>query len=113
VLVVDDDPAILSVVSDVLREHGHVVATASDGEEALEVMAARKPRAVLLDVNMPVLDGPGFAEKLRRYGIDVPLVIMTTGPNARRWAETVGAAGYLAKPFSVDQLVTVMGEVVA
>ena len=108
VLVVDDDPAIVSVVSDVLRDSGFVVATASDGAEALEVIGAKKPRAVLLDVHMPLVDGPALAEAMRGRGLDAPVVVMTAGPNARRWAERVGAAAYLAKPFSVEQLVSVV-----
>jgi two-component system response regulator MprA len=108
VLVVDDDPAIVSVVRDVLRECGYAVATASDGEEALEVMDSRKPEAVLLDVHMPLLDGPALAQAMRSRGIDAPLVVMTAGANARRWAERVGAAAYLAKPFSIDELVSVV-----
>jgi len=111
VLVVDDDPAILSVIGDVLREHGHAVATASDGAEALDLISTDRPQAVLLDVHMPLLDGPTFTDALRERGIEVPVIIMTAGSNARRWAERVGAAGYLAKPFSVDELVSVMRRV--
>jgi diguanylate cyclase (GGDEF)-like protein len=108
VLVVDDDPAIVSVVSDVLREYGYSVASASDGEEALELIDARRPRAILLDVHMPLLDGPALAQKMRGRGIDVPLVVMTAGTNARRWAERMGATAYLPKPFTVDQLTSVV-----
>jgi diguanylate cyclase (GGDEF)-like protein len=111
VLVVDDDPSILSVIGDVLREHGHAVATASDGAEALDLISTERPQAVLLDVHMPRLDGPTFTDALRDRGIQVPVIIMSAGSNARRWAERLGAAGYLAKPFSVDELVSVMRRV--
>jgi diguanylate cyclase (GGDEF)-like protein len=113
VLVVDDDPAILSVVRDVLGEHGYAVATASDGEEALGLVLKRTPDAVLLDVHMPLLDGLGFAKAMRGRGIDVPLIMMTAGSNALRWAERAGASGYLAKPFGVDQLLSVTKRVIA
>jgi two-component system, OmpR family, response regulator MprA len=81
---------------------------ATDGEEALELIDARRPQAILLDVHMPLLDGPALAQKMRGRGINVPLVVMTAGANARRWAERMGATAYLPKPFTVDQLTSVM-----
>ncbi len=112
VLVVDDDPAIVSVVGDVLREHGYSVATASNGEEALDIVTSAKPDAVLLDMHMPVLDGSAFAQALRDRGIHTPLVVMTAGANAEMWAKRLGASGHLPKPFAVDQLLSVTGQAV-
>lgn len=112
VLVVDDDPAILGIVRDVLREHGYAVATASNGEEALDVVRRTRPSAVLLDMHMPLLDGDAFARTLRARGLDVPIVVMTAGPNARLWADRLSASGHLAKPFAVDQLLAVTDRVV-
>lgn len=111
VLVVDDDPAIVSVIRDVLTEHGYAVVTASEGQEALQRVAERKPDAVLLDVHMPVLDGAAFVETLRDRGIDVPVVVMTAGPSAQKWADRLGASGALAKPFAMDQLLAATGRV--
>jgi len=113
VLVVDDDPAILSIVRDVLREHGYAVATASNGEEALALVGRTRPSVVLLDVHMPLVDGGTFARKLHERGLDVPLVVMTAGPNAQFWAERLSASGHLAKPFAVDQLLAVTDRVIA
>lgn len=107
VLIVDDDPAIVTVMRDVLREHGYEVATAANGEEALDLIAQARPSLVLLDVHMPVLDGSQFADALRERGIRVPVVVMTAGPSARDWAEKLAASGHLAKPFAVDQLLSV------
>lgn len=113
VLVVDDDPAVLSITRDVLREHGYAVATASNGQEALARVGRERPSAVLLDVHMPLLDGPAFARILRERGVAVPLVVTTSGPNARRWAERLDADGHVAKPFAMDQLLSVVDGVVA
>lgn len=107
VLVVDDDPAIVSVTRDVLREHGYAVATASNGEEALGIMTSARPDAVLLDIHMPILDGAAFAHELRVRGLDTPFAVMTSGPNAASWAERLEASAHLAKPFAVDQLLSV------
>ena len=107
VLVVDDDAAILGIVRDVLREHGYAVATASNGEEALDLVDRTRPSAVLLDIHMPVLDGDTFARTLRARGLNVPIVVMTSGPNAPLWAERLSASGHLAKPFGIGQLLAV------
>jgi len=113
VLVVDDDPAVVRVVRDVLEEHGYAVATASQGEEALSLVAKRVPDVVLLDMHMPLCDGVAFAEAARERGIAVPIIVTTAGPNAQRWAERIGASGYLAKPFAIDELLSVTDRVIA
>ncbi len=112
VLVVDDDPAVLRIVRDVLREHGYAVATASNGEEALTTVGRMRPSAVLLDMHMPLLDGEAFARTLRARGIDVPIVVMTAGPAARLWAQRIEARGHLAKPFAIPQLLAVTARAV-
>jgi CheY-like chemotaxis protein len=61
---------------------------------------------VLLDMRMPVLDGWGFARKFRESGKRAPIIVMTAAENARRWAEEIGADGYLAKPFELDALIS-------
>jgi CheY-like chemotaxis protein len=106
VLVVDDDGAMVSVIRDVLTEHGYTVVTASDGEEALALTEKRRPDAVLLDLHMPLLDGAAYARALRDRGIDVPLVVMTAGPNAERFADRLNASGFLAKPFAIASLIS-------
>ncbi|TME30206.1 MAG: response regulator [Chloroflexi bacterium] len=102
-LVVDDDPSIVAVVSDILIAEGHEVVSAENGAEAL--MKANGEALVLLDMRMPVLDGWGFAREFRASGKRSPIVVMTAAENARRWAEEIGAEGYLAKPFEIDALI--------
>lgn len=105
ILVVDDDEAILDVVSDVLRLEGYPVETAIDGEAALEAVERSRPLLVLLDMRMPRLDGWGFARALRERGIRLPILVMTAARDAAGWADEIGAEGYLAKPFDLAQLV--------
>ena len=107
ILVVDDEPAILSLVREVLAEHGYVVATAADGEEALAIMAERRPALVLLDVHMPVLDGEAFVHAMRERGLDAPVVVLTAGPGAEHWAKKLGAQGAVQKPFRIPDLINV------
>ena len=106
VLVVDDDPAIRDAVRDVLEAAGMRVATARDGAEALERVLAEPPSLVLLDMRMPIMDGWGFARALHERQLALPVVVMTAAADARRWAEEIGARGWVAKPFAVAELVS-------
>ncbi|MGH2379363.1 MAG: EAL domain-containing protein [Candidatus Limnocylindria bacterium] len=109
VLVVDDEPAILALVSELLTMEGYSVQTAANGEEALRAVQLDLPALILLDVHMPVLDGEGFVRALRSRGIRLPVVIMTAGPSAEHWARTLGADASVAKPFGLDDLLHVAG----
>jgi CheY-like chemotaxis protein len=104
ILVVDDDPNILDVVSELLDMEGYRVATAANGAEALRFVEEQRPSLVLLDMRMPVLDGWGFAKELKARGMHLPILVMTAAQNARLWAEEIGAQGYVAKPFEVPAL---------
>jgi CheY-like chemotaxis protein len=104
VLVVDDDTSILDTVSAILSGEGYDVISASTGEEALAAVARTRPVVILLDMRMPVMDGWAVARALREKGISVPIVVMTAAESAKRWADEVGAEGYLAKPFGLDEL---------
>jgi two-component system, chemotaxis family, chemotaxis protein CheY len=65
VLVVDDDPKIRELVSDLLSMEGYTVYTATNGADGLRLLERTTPRLVVLDIRMPVLDGWGFARALR------------------------------------------------
>jgi DNA-binding response OmpR family regulator len=105
VLVVDDEPKIVEVVGDYLRNAGFSVTTAADGEGAVALARARPPDLVVLDLGLPGLDGLDVARELRRAS-QVPIIMLT----ARR-EETdrvlgleLGADDYLVKPFSPREL---------
>jgi DNA-binding response OmpR family regulator len=104
ILVVDDDAAILEIVADVLQDEGYPVETALNGATALEAVERAAPRLVLLDMRMPLLDGWGFARVLRERGIELPILVMTAARDAAGWADEIGAAGFLAKPFDIAEL---------
>jgi CheY-like chemotaxis protein len=104
ILVVDDDPDILSTVSDILEFEGYPVERASNGAEGLRAVERTRPSLVLLDMRMPVLDGWGFARSLQDRGIKLPILVMTAASDAHRWAQEIGAAGYVAKPFELLDL---------
>ena len=104
ILVVDDDPSILTIVCDLLTVEGYAVCSATNGAQALKVLERASPRLVLLDMQMPVLDGWGFARVHQARPDHVPVLVMTAAVNARRWASEIDAAGYINKPFELNSL---------
>jgi DNA-binding response OmpR family regulator len=112
ILVVDDDSTILISVAELLELEGYAVATAANGAEALELTHHLRPGLVLLDMRMPVLDGWAYAREVRGRGLDPRIVIMTAAHDARRWADEIGADGYLPKPFEADQLIAAVERIV-
>ena len=104
ILVVEDDPEILSTVAAILELEGYPVERASNGAEGLRVVERIRPRLVLLDMRMPVLDGWGFVDALKQRGIKLPILVMTAAHDARKWANEINAEGYLAKPFELIDL---------
>ena len=108
VLVVDDDDAIRAAEHELLRENGYRVVEARDGAEALWVMQHDPPSVVILDVQMPGVDGPSFARELRMGLKHVPLVILTAAMDPRREADRCNAEAYLAKPYDASALLQVV-----
>ncbi len=105
ILVIDDDPAILETVSEILEDEGYPVELATNGAEGLKVLDRMRPAVVVLDMRMPVLDGWRFARVLTERGIKLPILVMTAAQDARRWAQEIGADGFLAKPFDLMALI--------
>jgi CheY-like chemotaxis protein len=108
VLVVDDEEDIRMVVQMALEDAGFHVATARDGAEALTRIAEDRPTVILLDLNMPVMNGWQVLQELAAAGYAVSVVIMTAGQRACEEAEKHHAAGCLPKPFDLRQLVEVV-----
>ncbi len=104
ILVIDDDPAIVELVRDILEFEGYDVAVATNGREGIAVLDQIRPALVLLDMRMPVLDGWGFARVLQERGMTIPIVVMTAAQDAKQWALEIRADGYVAKPFEFDEL---------
>ena len=98
VLVVDDDPALLQLVAMTLRDEGFGVLTAANGEEALAVVNDDDVSAIVLDLEMPVMDGRSFFRELRARGYQTPVLLLSANqPRAAR--REIGAEAALEKPF--------------
>jgi urea transport system substrate-binding protein len=105
ILVVDDDDSIRELVAEILRDEGYDIVQARNGAAALqEIDGGASFDLVVLDMRMPLVDGWQFAAALEQRGAATPIVVMTAAQNARLWAEEIGAAGYIAKPFGIDEL---------
>ena len=107
VLVVDDEPNIVDVISRALRYEGFAVASAGSGADALTSVAEFRPHLIVLDIMLPDMEGFDVAERLSAKRIDVPIIFLT----ARDATEdkirglTIGGDDYVTKPFSLEELV--------
>ncbi len=104
ILVVDDDPHLREVITDILTDEGYDVQQACDGQRALEQIETATPDLVLSDVSMPRLNGLELAEHLTRREDPVPIVLMSAASNA----PPAGVALFLPKPFALDELLALI-----
>ena len=111
VLVVDDDEAILDLVRMTLEIEEYKVVLARHGGEALGLLASAVPGLILLDMQMPVVDGWAFAKAYRRSSdVWAPIVVMSAGKSVAEVARQLGANGYIAKPFDLEELTALVGK---
>jgi CheY-like chemotaxis protein len=105
VLLAEDDASLREVLLQSLTEEGFEVTAAANGAEALQRVQRFQPDVILLDMNMPVMDGPTFAERYRQLPVyHAPIVAVTAAGAAHKWAERIKAAAWLNKPFDVCAL---------
>ncbi|MHB1131247.1 MAG: response regulator transcription factor [Chloroflexota bacterium] len=106
ILVVDDDPKILSLMRRGLAFAGYAVSTAADGEEALRLARDNPPQLVVLDVMLPGLDGLEICRRLRAGEPELPILMLTAKDRVpdRVAGLDAGADDYLVKPFAFDEL---------
>lgn len=106
-LIVDDDNDLSELLADVLRDRGDVIRVARNGREGIHQVDERRPDLVLLDVEMPVLDGPGMAYGLfiKDMGREfIPVVLLSGVSQLPRVAARVGTPYFLSKPYMLDEL---------
>jgi DNA-binding response OmpR family regulator len=110
ILIVEDDPSVLDLLTTRLELAGYRTACAKDGYRALEALSGVQPDAIVLDLNMPNLDGFGVLAALNKRPLNKqPPIIVLTARNAVddvRRCLSLGAKDYLAKPFNEAQLLT-------
>ena len=108
VLVVDDEPNIVELLTVSLKFQGFNVRSANSGTEALRIAREINPEAYILDVMMPGMDGFELLGKLRAEGLDGPVLYLTAKDSVdqRIHGLTIGADDYVTKPFSLEEVIT-------
>ncbi len=104
VLVIDDEPGILKVLSIQLKLHNYEIVTANDGSKAIELVNKHKPDIVLLDLLMPGISGLDVLRDLKDRA-HVPVIAFSANPKMVEKAMSLGANGSIAKPFNPAQLI--------
>jgi CheY-like chemotaxis protein len=108
ILVVDDAADNLAMISLALQQQGYKVVTAANGEDAVTVASQTQPNLILMDINLPELDGLGATRRIRENEAlrEVPVVVVTAfgTEGFQRAAYDVGASGYLTKPIDLDRM---------
>ena len=112
VLVVDDNGVDRARMEKLMSGAGYVVSVAVNGVQALEMAKRVKPDLILMDVNMPVMDGFAATRALRADPAtkDIP-VVMVTGKDQKAdkaWGQMLGAKGYVTKPYTDEQVLSVV-----
>ena len=112
ILVVDDEPAWLKILSYILSKKGYEVREESDPVQALDSLKAFQPDLIVSDVRMPVLNGFDFLEEVKksRKNAKIPFVFVTAidDYDSRKAAKELGATDYLTKPFDEDEVVRIL-----
>jgi len=110
ILVVDDDPTIRELLSIHLRNAGYEVDTACDGVEAGYGVLRARPDLIIVDVNMPHLDGFEFVEAVRAESSmrELPVIFLTSAEEGELRGKALGAVGYVPKPVRADRLLSVV-----
>jgi len=108
ILVVDDSADNVAMISLFLQQQGYRVLTAGNGEDAITVATQMMPNLILMDINLPTLDGLGATRRIRENDAlrDIPIVAITAfgTEGFQRAAYDVGVSGYLTKPLDLDRM---------
>ena len=104
IMIIDDEIDILSMLARYFRLNGYVVLTAENAIEAQKKLA-QQPDLILLDINMPEMDGISFCKNIRDY-VSCPILFLTANTDDRNKISGFSAGGddYIVKPFSIDEL---------
>jgi CheY-like chemotaxis protein len=111
ILVIDDEPGITDLLTDILEYQGHPVMVANDAQMAMDILPLHRPELILVDLMMPSVDGLSLAVALRHNPAarGVPLVAMSASDSALALADRMGDFdAYIAKPFETDDLLSMV-----
>jgi DNA-binding response OmpR family regulator len=105
VLIIDDEPAIVEMLEELLTDEGYVVRSAGDAATAWRAIQEQAPALLLLDILMPGnMDGADLARKLRAEGYTLPIIIIAATDERARPLLHLAPISYIGKPFDLDRL---------
>jgi DNA-binding NtrC family response regulator len=106
ILVVDDIPEQCDILSELVRQIGHIPYTATDGEMALQIFDDRKIDLVITDIKMPKMDGVSLLERIHERNAKVRVIVVTGFPSSETILRTIENDGYtyLVKPVKLDNM---------
>ncbi len=107
ILIVEDNLGIRNLLTLKLRLHGYEVIVARDGLEAMNQYKSNSPDILLLDLNLPIVNGIEFLTQLRKYSL-VPVIAISSHIEMGHKALQLGANTFIAKPFDPEELVVVI-----
>lgn len=107
IMIVDDEPGVRALLSDTLRIAGFETIEASDGMAALTLLRSKKPALMVIDINMPLMDGFELVERLRSTNDLTPVLMLTAREDKNDISRglKIGADDYVIKPFGIEELV--------
>jgi two-component system OmpR family response regulator len=107
IMIVEDEAGVRELLRDTLRIAGFETVEADNGMSALTVLRSRKPDLMIIDINMPLMDGFELVERLRATGDLVPVLMLTARNDQQDIARglTLGADDYVVKPFGLEELI--------
>jgi PleD family two-component response regulator len=110
ILVVDDDQSMRDLLVDILVMEGFNVRSAANGEQALQSVVKNRPHLILLDINMPEMDGVEVLKRLKAQDeyLDIPVILVsgTSRKDEVKDAFSLGAADFIAKPYKNNELLS-------
>lgn len=115
ILIIDDSKTMRNIQKSTLGQLGYNdIEEAGDGQDALSKVDAFNPDLILLDWNMPIMDGITFAKAYRAKGRTVPIIMVTTEAEKNRVVEAIkaGVNNYLVKPFTPEALLAKVNETI-
>ncbi|AEG93021.1 response regulator [Ramlibacter tataouinensis] len=111
ILIVEDNQAERQRLEKLLADNGYAVTTAATGVQALDAVKRSKPDAILMDINMPEMDGFAATRALLRGEADtrdIPVIVVSAKDQKadKAWAQMLGVKGYITKPFTDEQVLS-------
>lgn len=110
ILVFEDDPAIRDVVKTILTEKGFAVVISPDGSDIESILKTQSPDLILADINLSQSSGNDILAVCKKNYPNIPVILVSGRADGKDFADRFGANDFLAKPFNIDELLTLVNK---